>query len=80
MLSGTFYSSSPGVYMGVGFLFSFFLFLSLSVAVFLHSEASSKCNFRRGVLSQCLGRFALRSGCPMPVTSVVTPTLAELRG
>lgn len=47
-----FYSSSLGFYMRVGFLFSFF---SFPVVVFLHSEASSKCNFRRGVLSQCLG-------------------------
>lgn len=35
--------------------------------VFLHSEASSKCNFGRGVLPQCLGHHqvwpSFRSGC-----------------
>lgn len=50
-----FYSSSPGVYTRVGFLFSFFFFF----VVFSHSEASSKCNFGREVLLQCLGHHHL---------------------
>lgn len=47
-----FSSSSPGVYTRVGFLFSFLFSFSV---VFLHSKASSKCKFGRGMLLQCLG-------------------------
>lgn len=64
-----FYSSSPGVYTRVGFLFGLFFF-SFSV-IFLHSEASFKCNLGRGVLLQCLGHhhfsqvWLLDRACPL---------------
>lgn len=84
-----FYSSSPGVYMRVGFLFIFFSFSS--VVVFLHSEDSSKCNCRRGALSQCLGHHLFTrsaaarprhscSCCPTPVTPLLAVALPESRG
>lgn len=87
MFSGAFIPPALGFTRGLAFLFRFFFF-SFSVVVFLHSEASSKGNFRRDELSQQLSghhRFALRSGCrttalPPPAAPLVTATLPELGG
>lgn len=86
-----FYSSSPGVYMRVGFLFIFFPSSSPLLLFFLHSEASSKCNCRRGALSQRLGQHL--SACsaaarprhphsrhPTPVTPLPAVALPGSRG
>lgn len=72
MFSGTFIPPALGFTRGLAFCSGFFL----SLLFFLHSEASSKCNFGRGVLPQCLGRHRFSHGC----WSVAPPHSCPLAG
>lgn len=80
-----FYSSSPGVYMRVGFLFSFFFFLCCCFFCTLKPLPSvilEEAHYRSvwGTTVLLSGLAAGTQRCPTPVTSLVTAALPESRG